>query len=162
MEDTKTKPNEILKKFGKEVLDLVQAESEDKSLPWKERKSYALAYLKKSNNNVKLIFCADKLANLREMYEDKKIVKDKLWERFNASKEDIVWYYCKVPTKLVSISKYDMFRNLIYLIDRVFDRSEYVHYTNWEYDFGATWEDDFAKDDEIDLLLKQKENKDFG
>jgi Guanosine polyphosphate pyrophosphohydrolases/synthetases len=39
LEDTDTTPQEILENFGKDVLEIVQNESEDKSKTWKEKKT---------------------------------------------------------------------------------------------------------------------------
>lgn len=46
LEDTDTKPQEIEAEFGKEVLNLEQTESEDKSKTWKERKQHTIDCLK--------------------------------------------------------------------------------------------------------------------
>ncbi len=41
----------------------------------------------------KIISCCDKRNNARSMNEDYLFVGEKLWDRFNACKEDIQWYY---------------------------------------------------------------------
>lgn len=93
LEDTETTPEEILNEFGEDVLSLVKLESEDKSKSWKERKQSTIEHLKTAMLDVKLICFADKLSNLRSIYRDNLEIGEKLWERFNASKEDLHWYY---------------------------------------------------------------------
>ena len=41
----------------------------------------------------KILSCCDKLDNARSMNDDYALVGDELWERFNAPKTDIFWYY---------------------------------------------------------------------
>ena len=93
LEDTETTPEEILKEFGEDVLSLVKLESEDKSKTWKERKQETINHLKTAMLDVKLICFADKLSNLRSIYRDNLDIGDKIWDRFNATKEDLHWYY---------------------------------------------------------------------
>ena len=61
LEDTDTTPQEIEKEFGKDILAIVQSESEDKSKTWKERKQHTIDCLKTDSLETKLVCCADKL-----------------------------------------------------------------------------------------------------
>lgn len=122
LEDTGTKPEEIEAAFGKEVLDIAQSESEDKSKTWKERKRAAVDHLDGASIEVKLVCCADKLANLRSMYADRITVGDELWKRFNAGKDDIQWYYVSIAEKLRDdLADCGMFKELSELTAEVFD-----------------------------------------
>lgn len=93
LEDTDTKPEEIEAEFGKEVLDIVQTESEDKSKTWKERKQATIDHLKNASVETKLVCFADKFSNIRSMCADLQKKGAELWDRFNAPKSDIEWYY---------------------------------------------------------------------
>jgi hypothetical protein len=42
---------------------------------------------------MKLLSCADKLANLRDIIRDYDRLGDGVWDIFNASKESVAWYY---------------------------------------------------------------------
>tara|TARA_B100000315_G_scaffold121483_1_gene111302 strand:+ start:309 stop:926 length:618 start_codon:yes stop_codon:yes gene_type:complete len=100
-EDTKTSFDELEKEFGLEVAQMVEDSSEPEDLKkdpdqkgtWRKRKEHTIEHLKKLDKNSKLISCADKLQNARSMKDDLTLIGDKLWERFNAPKEDIKWYY---------------------------------------------------------------------
>ena len=93
LEDTDATSDEIANKFGKNILEIVESESEEKKYTWKERKQTTIDHLKTATLETKLVCCADKLANLRSMASDKAKIGEKLWEKFNAPKEDIEWYY---------------------------------------------------------------------
>lgn len=94
LEDTKVKPEDIRDRFGDEVLELVLSHTEkDKSKSWKDRKVEALEALKASDFRVKELVLADKVSNMRSIASDFHKVGNKLWDRFNAGKKDISWYY---------------------------------------------------------------------
>jgi GTP diphosphokinase / guanosine-3',5'-bis(diphosphate) 3'-diphosphatase len=120
LEDTFTKPEEISEKFGREVLEIVQSESEDKNKTWDERKQATIDHLKTASLETKLVCCADKLANVRSMASDKAVVGDQLWKRFNAPKERIRWYYMGVSSALTGLDNYPMYKELNALINEVF------------------------------------------
>ncbi|MDA2926865.1 HD domain-containing protein [Acidobacteria bacterium AH-259-G07] len=61
--------------------------------PWRERKEKYIAHLRKAGPSVKLVSAADKLHNARAIVADYRKEGEKLWKRFNASKEDQLWYY---------------------------------------------------------------------
>ena len=103
VEDTGIKPEEIERKFGPRVKDLVMAESEDKmrGIPseasWEARKQASIDHLAGLERDALLICLGDKLANIREMSRDYAKIGDKLWDRFNQrDKAKHAWYYSSV------------------------------------------------------------------
>ena len=85
--------------FGDEITDIVKDVSEPKTagqpkLPWKDRKQ---SYLKRLSNSyyieAYLVATADKIHNLIDILNDHHQFGDEIWQRFNASKRDILWYY---------------------------------------------------------------------
>jgi len=120
LEDTNASPLEILNKFGETVLKIIVAESEDKNKSWKERKQATIDHLPDATPDVKLVCCADKLSNLRSMAADIADMGEKLWERFNASKEDIGWYYKGVIDAIKGIEEYPMYGQLRDLYKEIF------------------------------------------
>jgi len=120
LEDTGTAPAEILEHFGEEILKIVTAESENKSKTWKERKQATIDHMAGASLEAKLVCCADKLSNLRSMAADKEAIGDKLWERFNAGKSDIEWYYRRIAAALPDLTGYKMYVELIALNNEVF------------------------------------------
>jgi hypothetical protein len=125
LEDTDTTPEEIQKLFGKKVLQYVQSESEDKSKSWMERKQNTIDTLENAPFETKLICCADKLSNLRSIYIDWQEIRDNVWERFNAPKKLIQWYYKNIGDILMkSLYKLDMCHELAHLVDLIFFQEE--------------------------------------
>lgn len=97
-EDTDGTIEEIREKFGEATAKLVAAHTEKKEengreRPWKVRKTEALAHLQSADREVKQLVMADSISNLRSMVCDYRQIGDKLWERFNAGKEAIGWFY---------------------------------------------------------------------
>ena len=120
LEDTDTKPQEIENKFGKAVLDIVLTESEDKSKTWRERKQHTIDCLKTDSMETKLVCCADKLSNVKSMYADLQECGEKLWERFNAPKDDLKWYYESIANALGDLKRYKMYDQLKKTVKAVF------------------------------------------
>lgn len=121
LEDTDTKPEEIEKEFGRDILNLVKTESEDKSKTWKERKQHTIDCLKTDTFETKLVCCADKLSNVRSMYLDLKTTGEELWKRFNADKKEIAWYYDSLVEKLSELKDYNMYSELKETVNAVFN-----------------------------------------
>ncbi|MDR2534986.1 MAG: HD domain-containing protein [Treponema sp.] len=120
LEDTNATQEEIGSLFGNEVLRIVNAESEDKSKTWRERKQASIDHQASDSLEAKLVCCADKLANLRSMAADKSTVGERLWDRFNAGKDDIHWYYKEIVKALCAVSEYKMYQELKNLTSMVF------------------------------------------
>jgi len=120
LEDTDTTPDEIRHLFGSLILNIVQTETEDKSLSWIERKSKTIDHLYSASIETKLVCCADKLSNIRSIYSDLKTIGNKVWERFNADKEKIQWYYESIVKALSDISEADMYYDLKEMVSDVF------------------------------------------
>jgi (p)ppGpp synthase/HD superfamily hydrolase len=103
VEDTNTPIQSIAEAFGEEVADLVQQASEPPELlsdddavkreTWKARKMDTISRLKSYDVNAKLLSCADKLSNIRDMIGEQKLMGDVFWGKFNASKSEQFWYY---------------------------------------------------------------------
>ena len=106
--------------FGKEVADIVNFQSEDKSKSWQERKQHTLDILKTANEDVKIVCLSDKLANLRTIKNDYNVMDDSLWDRFNADKGKQAWYYRGLCDALASLVQYTAYQEFSALVDDVF------------------------------------------
>jgi (p)ppGpp synthase/HD superfamily hydrolase len=95
IEDTPATYEEIKRKFGRRVSDLVMSVTEnDKSLAWQVRKQEKIDYLRNCNEiDVFMITAADKFDNLRSICNDIKKIGNKIWDRFNAPHDKKLWYY---------------------------------------------------------------------
>lgn len=91
-----TSLEEIAERFGDEVARIVEGCSdtlEHPKPPWHERKRGYLEHLESADEAVLRVSCADKLHNVRTMLTDLRTNGDDFWSRFNASREDQLWYY---------------------------------------------------------------------
>ena len=120
IEDTGTAPDEIRALFGEDVLSIVQVETEDKTKTWQERKQATIDHLPSASKEAKLVCCADKLSNMRSIYADLEDIGEKVWERFNADKKSIQWYYENILPAISEISDSDMYKDLSEIIEDVF------------------------------------------
>lgn len=93
IEDTSVTAQQIHDIFGPQVTALVLHHSEDKGKTWKERKTAAITEAEKGTLDCKLLIAADKVSNLRSTAADYHTMGETLWQKFNASREEIAWYY---------------------------------------------------------------------
>jgi (p)ppGpp synthase/HD superfamily hydrolase len=87
---------EIGRKFGTHVLEIVLACTDAMThpkRPWIERKREYIARARTHPPDARLVSLADKLHNTRAILADYRRVGDKVWERFSASRDEVLWYY---------------------------------------------------------------------
>lgn len=122
VEDTAGTVDEIEKRFGKRVADLVGTDSENdyageaRSATWKKRKEETLESLKRSTDiGVKMLWLADKLANIRSLAGMYSELGDEMWQKFNQSDPEMqCWYYKSVAQMIeLSLNKTGAFKELI-------------------------------------------------
>jgi (p)ppGpp synthase/HD superfamily hydrolase len=83
-------------RFGGPVADMVEALSDATEHPkpdWRTRKERYLARLTQEGPWVKLVSTADKLHNVQCLRRDLDRHGEAVWDRFNAGREDQLWYY---------------------------------------------------------------------
>jgi (p)ppGpp synthase/HD superfamily hydrolase len=103
VEDTDVDIETISNKYGRQVANYVNTvtEPEELRLPaignkaqtWKQRKEHTISEIKNAERDIKLLSCADKLANIRDLISELRIQGDSFWDKFNAPKEEQEWYY---------------------------------------------------------------------
>ena len=120
VEDTGTSLGEIRDIFGENIAYLVGMETEEKGLPYLERKRRHMNRLKNGTDLAKLVNCADKLSNLRSIYLDLKTLGDKTWDKFNSTKDNIKAYYTIALDALSSIKEHEIYKKFKYYYDLVF------------------------------------------
>lgn len=95
--------DDIAERFGERVASMVEALSDSTTQPkppWKERKLSYLARLRDEPADLKLISAADKLHNASAIVRDRRLVGEKVWERFNPTRDETLWYYREVVASL--------------------------------------------------------------
>jgi (p)ppGpp synthase/HD superfamily hydrolase len=102
VEDTDCTIEQLAADFPEEVVEIVAALSEEKTdtagakRPWKDRKLDHLGVIRDASVAAKAVALADKLHNLGTMQMDHREQGDLFWSRFNASKQEIVWYHTEM------------------------------------------------------------------
>jgi (p)ppGpp synthase/HD superfamily hydrolase len=87
---------EIRRRFGQRVVAIVDECTDAEVIPkppWRERKEKYIAHLRHASPQARLVSAADKLHNARAILADYRVVGEALWQRFNASREETLWYY---------------------------------------------------------------------
>jgi (p)ppGpp synthase/HD superfamily hydrolase len=97
---------EILEMFGPRVEAMVRgcsdslvAEREEKA-PWRERKQAHIDHVATAHMDTLIVTAADKTHNGRAIATDLQTIGNEVWNRFNASRDDIIWYYSTFYSEL--------------------------------------------------------------
>jgi (p)ppGpp synthase/HD superfamily hydrolase len=131
LEDTCYTADELEKEFGREVLHLVKFATEpqqfatkseqEKRRTWKIRKQTTVDACKTASREQLLLEIADKLSNLQSIKEDRIVLGEAVWSKFDASEDDIKWYYCSLKKIFCDTLQHSrMFKIYDKLVDEVF------------------------------------------
>ena len=85
----------IRERFGDLVAEIVDGCTDTDVTPkppWRLRKEAYVARVRNEPAHVRLVSAADKLHNARTMVTDLRIHGPALWERFNAGRDETLWY----------------------------------------------------------------------
>jgi GTP pyrophosphokinase len=88
--------DDIRARFGDTVAQIVEDCTDSwttPKAPWKERKEKYAAHARTLSPASLRVSAADKVHNAYAILRDLRNVGDKVWERFNANADEIVWYY---------------------------------------------------------------------
>lgn len=122
VEDTDGTLQEIEKRFGERVAFLVSSESENqypdesRTDSWKRRKEESLKVLKNTDDQgVRMLWLADKLANMRSLAGGYSEYGERLWENFHQHDPEMHhWYYQTIAEQLeLSLNKTGAFKEFI-------------------------------------------------
>ncbi|MBR2257511.1 MAG: HD domain-containing protein [Blautia sp.] len=110
VEDTDGTLEEIEKRFGKRVAELVDSESEnkypekDRASSWNQRKAESLQVLKNSKDiGVQMLWLADKLSNIRSLAGAYAEYGEELWEKLNQKNPVFQCWYYKSVAEIVEL-----------------------------------------------------------
>jgi (p)ppGpp synthase/HD superfamily hydrolase len=88
--------DEIRRRFGDEVEGIVEDTSDSLEIPkppWRDRKESYLAHLETASRAALRVSLADKLHNARAIVRDYEQIGEEVWNRFNAPRDAVLWYY---------------------------------------------------------------------
>lgn len=148
VEDTKYTIDDIEKKFGKDIANLVMSASEpDKSLSWMERKTHTIHSIKNEPLRNKLVVCADKINNLEDLMLkfEKSGIRD--FSAFKEGEDRQKWYYTSVYKSLVYNENENLpiFKRLKEVLDIVFFEKEDLYLKDVIFDDNKEYYDKLKK-----------------
>jgi (p)ppGpp synthase/HD superfamily hydrolase len=91
---------ELARRFGERVLVLIEVCTDTPAdyrggpkPPWRQRKTAYLEHLRRTPAADLRVSVADKLDNARALLADYRELGEALWSRFNAGREEQLWYF---------------------------------------------------------------------
>ncbi len=121
IEDAGVTYQELAEEFGSRVADLVQAESENKTRTWQQRKQDTIDRLRCAGRYERMIAFGDKLSNLRSTAADYLMMGDEIWNKFRMrDKQMHAWYYRSVFESFREFSEYPFYEEYRILWQKVF------------------------------------------
>ena len=129
VEDTDVKAETIRSEFGDRVAELVSAETENKrknlspESTWQIRKKETIEHLiRTKDKDVKILWLADKLSNMRSIFNEYLKSGDAVWQSFHQKDKKMhEWYYKSVAKALKddfadtqAFKEYEALVNLIF------------------------------------------------
>jgi (p)ppGpp synthase/HD superfamily hydrolase len=96
---------QLRENFGDRAISIVREVSEekdprniteDKRATWKKRKEGYIEHLKEASREALLVCAADKIHNIMTFINDYEVLGESIWNNFNASKEESMWFYKKI------------------------------------------------------------------
>lgn len=178
VEDTDGTLEEIEKRFGERVAFLVSSESENvysgesEDATWKRRKEESLKILKNTDDQgVRMLWLADKLANIRSLAGAYSEYGEQLWESFHQRDPEMQhWYYQTIAEQLeLSLNKTGAFKEFIKHINFIWpgsfdsDKARYKKYREVSVDgckrIGSGAKGDvYRYDDELVIKVYNRNN----
>lgn len=100
LEDSDITELELRRHLGNVVVDIVTRVSEDKALPWQERKQRYIDLVSQSDAYTKAVSVADKIHNARSLLDAHTIQGALVWEKFNQGRDLKMWFERTLCTQL--------------------------------------------------------------
>lgn len=128
VEDTKVTKEDILYEFGENIYSLVCSETEErdygvsKSESWFARKKQSIEELQNTTNvKVKMIWLADKLSNLKSIYNGYQIYGEDIWNFFHQTDKNLhLWYYQSIIENLQELKEFEAYKEFNNYIEKIF------------------------------------------
>ncbi len=128
LEDTDGTKEELTELFGERVVEIVESESEARKKgegqreSWQRRKEASIKALAASEDlDVKRLWLADKLSNIRSMAESYREVGDAMWKNFhNDDPLKHRWYYKTIAENLeLYLNRTAAYKEFVYQINYI-------------------------------------------
>ncbi len=87
LEDTEITEQQLADELGDEVLQIVRAVTEDKSLAWEERKAAYVHSIQSASDEAKAVSLADKIHNVRSILSAHSAMGSEVWAKFTRGRQ---------------------------------------------------------------------------
>lgn len=92
LEDTLVTASQLEELLGREVVEIVQVLTEDKSLEWEVRKEKYIEAIRHASVEVKAVSAVDKIHNLESLFAAYLAQGPEIWKVFNRGRESKCWF----------------------------------------------------------------------
>lgn len=116
LEDTAMTEEDLRRLVSDEVVDIVTAVSEDKDLPWEERKEHYIASVVAAGESVWAVSVADKIHNAESLITHYEKVGPAVWQVFNRGKEKKVWFERTLLARLQTVWQHPLLEEYARLV----------------------------------------------
>jgi len=127
VEDTEVTIEDIEREFGPRVRDFVSGETEDKhpelppSSTWLRRKRESVLELLDAPLEVKIIWLADKVSNMRSFHQMYLEMGIDMWQNFNMKDPKMhKWYYTRILSLVSDLKDKAPYAEYAWRVDEVF------------------------------------------
>lgn len=114
--------DEIGVRFGPDVRRIVAACSDTFEMPkpaWRKRKEDYIGAVAGKRDDELRVSLADKLHNARTIVFDHRQVGSRLWDRFSADRDEVVWYYRSLAEAFAAKRPGPMAHELVRVVDEL-------------------------------------------
>ncbi len=119
LEDTHITKEALSHFLGDTVVEMVSSLSEDKALPWRERKQKYIETIRDSSEGVRAISVADKIHNLESVFAAYELHGPAVWSVFNKGREDKCWFERSLLEALTPGFDHPLIKEYARLVDRL-------------------------------------------
>lgn len=92
VEDTPLTREDLARDLGESVAALVDAVSEDKTIPWEDRKRKYIEVVRSGSEGVKAISVCDKIHNAESLILGHSQIGAGIWQNFTRGREQQLWF----------------------------------------------------------------------
>lgn len=124
LEDCDVEASALERRYGERVTRIVVACTDTTERPkpaWRPRKEAHVARVRDEQPDVKLVIAADKLHNALSILRDcrRDDVGEQVWDRFSASRAEVLWYYRAMRDAIASGWNHPLARELDHVVSEL-------------------------------------------
>jgi (p)ppGpp synthase/HD superfamily hydrolase len=93
VEDTTISLEDVRTVLGNEVADIVAGVTEDKALPFEDRKKSYIEVLRRGSEASKAVALADKIHNMNNLLASYAVQGEDLWKKFTKGKDSMIQFH---------------------------------------------------------------------